>query len=248
MLHNLIVSCICTIGFLLLQCSSPAAFTAYKNTAFEIIPLSKNAYQVISYLDIPNYGPFPCNSLLYVQHQEVVLFDTPPSKAASSALIQWIQNQMGYTIKGIVVNHFHDDCLGGLDAFHAAGIPSYALQRTIDLAEADQLPLPQHGFEEKLLLQLGLHPIVNQYFGEAHTVDNIVSYLPDEQLLFGGCMIKAMNARKGNVKDANLKNWAKTVARVKAQFPDIQIVLPGHGNAGGPELLDYTIQLFSEKE
>jgi metallo-beta-lactamase class B len=44
--------------------------------------------------------------------------------------------------------------------------------------------------------------------------------------------------------DANIAQWSNTVERIKEQYPNIKIVIPGHGAIGGKDLLDYTIQLF----
>ena len=41
------------------------------------------------------------------------------------------------------MNHFHDDCLGGLQAFHDAGIRSYAQAQTPALAAEDGAVIPQ---------------------------------------------------------------------------------------------------------
>jgi metallo-beta-lactamase class B len=58
-----------------------------------------------------------------------------------------------------------------------------------------------------------------------------------------------MNAGKGNLADANLKEWSNTVGKIKEKFSSAKIVVPGHGRSGGIELLDFTINLFdSERE
>ena len=58
--------------------------------------------------------------------------------------------------------------------------------------------------------------------------------------------IKALGSGKGNTADANVGRWSHTVRRVKATYTAAQWVIPGHGKAGGSELLDYTEKLFSE--
>ncbi len=57
-------------------------------------------------------------------------------------------------------------------------------------------------------------------------------------------MVKAIEAGKGNLEDANANEWSKTVQKVKAKYPENTIVIPGHGKVGGIELLDFTIRLF----
>jgi metallo-beta-lactamase class B len=71
-----------------------------------------------------------------------------------------------------------------------------------------------------------------------------VGYFPSDNVLFGGCLIKEMQATKGFLGDANVKNWSATVRKVKHAFPSVKLVIPGHGQIGGQELLDYTIKLF----
>jgi metallo-beta-lactamase class B len=145
------------------------------------------------------------------------------------------------------VNHFHNDCLGGLEAFHKKGITSYASKKTIELAQKDSVTVPQISFNEKLSLRIGKKEIVNQYLGEAHTKDNIISFIPSENTMFGGCMVKEINAGKGFLGDANEKEWSNTIRNIKKAFPTAQFIVPGHGKPGGQELLDYTIGLFEVK-
>jgi metallo-beta-lactamase class B len=57
-------------------------------------------------------------------------------------------------------------------------------------------------------------------------------------------LIKELEATKGYLGDANIAQWSNTVERIKEQYPNIKIVIPGHGAIGGKDLLDYTIQLF----
>lgn len=86
--------------------------------------------------------------------------------------------------------------------------------------------------------------MINKFFGEGHTADNIISYLPSEKAMFGGCMIKEIGAGKGNLADANVNEWSKSVRKVKLAYHEVQYIIPGHGKYGGVDLLDYTIKMF----
>lgn len=72
----------------------------------------------------------------------------------------------------------------------------------------------------------------------------MVGYFPSENILFGGCLIKELNASKGYLGDATIKEWSATVESVKKEYPNVKIVVPGHGAYGNIKLLDYTINLF----
>ena len=71
-----------------------------------------------------------------------------------------------------------------------------------------------------------------------------MAYFPEDNVLFGGCLIKSVGAGKGYLGDANTIAWPGTVHKIKLKYPKTEIVIPGHGKWGGTELLDYTIELF----
>lgn len=112
------------------------------------------------------------------------------------------------------------------------------------MATSRGVPAPQNGFSGEAALTIGGQRIVSRYFGEAHTKDNIVTWIPSEKILFGGCQVKALGSEKGNLADANVQAWSHTTRKIKKAYRKAKIVVPGHGNVGGTELLDYTIRLF----
>ena len=75
---------------------------------------------------------------------------------------------------------------------------------------------------------------------------NIATYIPEDQVLFGGCMVKAYGASKGNVADADQENWPKAIRRLQRKFKNATVIVPGHGFPGDQELLNYTIELFEK--
>ena len=220
--------------------------TVYKTENLVIEQISPTVFKHVSYLQTDDFGNVACNGMIYITNNEALVFDTPTTDKVSKELIDWITNEKKAKVNGVVVNHFHDDCLGGLKGFHDENITSYANKLTITLAKNDSLTIPQKGFNERLDLMLGSNKVITQFFGEGHTKDNTVSYLESEKVLFGGCMIKSLKASKGYLGNANVSEWSNTVVKVKATFPKIEKVIPGHGKVGNSELLDYTIELFKK--
>ncbi len=235
-----------TFVFLILGCKSTKKSIAYSSETLKIIALSKNSFQHISYLDTKEYGKVPCNGYVYLNNKEALVVDTPSDDATAAELIRWISEEKKHTPKAVVINHFHEDCLGGLAYFHKKNVPSYANKATIMLAKKEGVILPKNGFNEQMTLTIGETAVSNRYFGEAHTSDNIVTYVASENLLFGGCMVKSVNAKKGYLGDANTDEWSTTIAKIKKAYPNLKIVIPGHGNPGGMELLNYTETLFKQ--
>lgn len=178
---------------------------------------------------------------------KLLSFDTPTNDKSSEELIQWINGTLHSKINAVIATHFHDDSLGGLQAFHIHNIPSYSYSKTIELAKENHFVVPESGFNDFLTLNVGNEKVIAKFFGEGHTKDNSVVYFPKEKILFGGCLLKELEAGKGYLGDANVPAWSATVEKVKREYPDVKIVVPGHGEYGDRRLLDYTINLFKSE-
>lgn len=209
-----------------------------------ILPINKNVFVHRSASVFPTYGKVKSNGLIYISGNEAMIMDTPVNDSMSLLLIKWLEEDLQKEIKGVIINHFHEDCLGSLPVFHQLGIPSYASKKTQRLAKKKDMPIPQHGFRNSKTLFINQQPIICRYFGKGHTADNIITYLPKEKVLFGGCMIKSLTAGKGNLEDASINKWSKTVGKVKKTYSNVETVVPGHGKFGDKALLDYTIDMF----
>jgi len=72
------------------------------------------------------------------------------------------------------------------------------------------------------------------FFGWAHTRCDGFVYLPKEKVLCSGDA--AVNGPYNFTGDGNIKNWPEVIKA--AQKLDVQYVLPGHGGAGGKEILE----------
>lgn len=216
----------------------------YKSADLIITQVSENSFQHTSFIQTNDFGNVPCNGLIVRDNNEVIIFDTTTDEKSSEELINWLNQKLNYKINAVIATHFHDDCLGGLKAFHEKKIPSYAYFKTIEFVKENNSDTPENSFKDSLILKVGKEKIIAKFFGEGHTKDNIVGYFPSENILFGGCLIKELDASKGYLGDANVADWPETVEKVKKQYPNAKTVIPGHGEFGNKDLLDYTIQLF----
>ncbi len=211
-----------------------------------IIQVTDFAYVHISYSESETYGRFSSNGVIYADSGKAIVFDTPVSPEQSRILLDWLQDSMKFEVLGVVVNHFHTDCLGGLEEFHKRKIKSIAHRKTQKLAKQAGNPVPEIGFVRSLDLKVGAQFIVCKHLGEAHTKDNIVTWFPGDNMLFGGCMVKSLNSGSGNTEDANLAEWTNTIKLIQETFPGLKIVVPGHGKIGDASLLDYTEKMFQK--
>lgn len=212
----------------------------------KLVQLTDHAWVHVSVEKIAGFGNVSSNGVIYVEKDKALLFDTPVTDSLTEVLVRIIQDSLKASIVGFVPNHWHEDCMGGLKYLQSIGVKTYANQLTINEAKKWGLSIPENSFNESLSLQLSGKKVECWYPGGGHTKDNIVVWLPTEKVLFAGCMCKEMKSTgPGNLSDADEKSWPATIKKVIAKYPDAQIVIPGHGQWGGPELLSHTFDIVS---
>jgi metallo-beta-lactamase class B len=211
----------------------------------ELIKITENAYLHVSYANLPEYGRVSANGLVFIHGKNAFLFDTPWTDSLTKDLISYLRDRMGLNIRGFIPNHWHSDCMGGLGYLLSQNIETYANQKTIEIARKEGLPVAAHSFQDSLRLFLD-DKIIECYFpGAAHSKDNIVVWIPSEKILFPGCMVKSLYSTDlGNVADGDLKSYPATIDNLIKKFKTAEIVIPGHGKAGGLDLLHHTMDLL----
>ena len=185
--------------------------------------------------------------ILITEPGKVWLYDTPMDDSLTAELVRWINNELSCEIEVLVPNHFHADCIGGLEVIreYNPNVYVFANKLTYEL-------LPDKYKDPAILFilfeDIGPFELAEHYyFGAGHSEDNIVVWFPKEKVLFGGCMVKAAAATSlGNIADANLKKWPRTVKKVRRRFKHVEKVVPGHGEIGSRELFANTLKLLSE--
>lgn len=192
---------------------------------------------------------FTSNGLLLQTDDGIWLLDTAWGYYPTVDLLHWIDVVLQQPVVQAIATHSHDDRVGGAAALAQRGIPLQVTQQTMQSADAEIQPLLKVSAD----LAVGGHyqqgPVEWFYPGAAHTKDNIVLYLPEYQLLFGGCAVKAPRfPGLGNIADADVKEWPHSLTRIKQAYPKLKVLVPGHGDIGDSQLLDYSLQLLKKHE
>ena len=217
------------------------------NADIELIKINENFYVHTSWFDFPNSGRFSSNGLIFVKNGKALLVDTPNTNEQTLILYNFLQDHLSTTITKAIVGHSHSDCMGGLSALHERGVESIASSKTIQICTSQKLPIPKKSFVDSMVLEFEGETVISRYFGAGHTVDNIIVYFPASRILFGGCLIRNLNAKGlGNTKEAVIEHWDKTVLNIKKAYPLIELIIPGHGSLGNRDLLDHTLTLIKE--
>jgi len=81
--------------------------------------------------------------------------------------------------------------------------------------------------------------------GPSHTQDGIFVFFPQEKVLYGNCILKE---QLGNLDFADLREYPKTLERLKQLHLDFTTIVAGHWSPiHGPELIDEYLQLLAAK-
>jgi glyoxylase-like metal-dependent hydrolase (beta-lactamase superfamily II) len=205
----------------------------------EINKLSNNVYQHISSKRVEPWGVVEASGLVVINGTEAHMIDTPWTTQGTKALIEWIEAK-GLTLKNTIVTHFHEDASGDLPLLNNLKIKTYATSLTNKLLKLNKKEVSS---EEILSNTFELIDGVASVFypGAGHTDDNIVVWLPNEKILFGGCFVKSLHDKKlGYTGDADISEWPNSIQNVINRYPDVKLVVPGHGKIGDISLLTHT--------
>lgn len=188
---------------------------------------------------------YPANGLVVLTNKGAVVIDTPWTESQTEELFLDIQSRFQKEILYLIVTHAHNDRMSGVPSFQNRKIPVYSTGLTAKLAKERGFGNPNPILDIQTRLAAGNQWIEVFYPGHGHSVDNIVVWLPETHILFGGCLVKALDAKDlGYIKEANLGEWENSVKKVLARYPDAEVVVPGHGDWGKLDLLRHTIRLL----
>lgn len=224
------------------------------NWSSEVIDIERvtpTLYLVRSYQDIQLNEDEPAvkmgaNSFIYIDKHDAYLIDTPWNVSDMPDLMSWLQLN-GLTLKGALVTHYHADSAAGLGYLDKAGFATYASDMTNTLLKKEDKPVANHTFLSRNF-EFVKGRIETFFPGAGHSMDNLVVWLPGEQILIGGCFLKSNHSNHlGWTGDADLENWYHAANRVNAKYPDVKLAFPGHGKGvKGAVIIEHTMAITKE--
>jgi len=241
------------MGVVLASCQSSNVAPRPENIQISddvsVQPVAPGVWVHTTYHNLPNYGRVPANGLVVVDGEEALVIDLPWTDEQTATLFDWIARTQGAVVKTVVPTHFHQDCMGGLAEAHRRRATSYGLDKTIEIARQRRLPVPQIPFQLRTMVRCAGTVAIVTYYGPGHTTDNVVAWLPKQGVLFGGCLIKSLDSQSlGNTTDGDLAAYPATLRKVQTAYRHAKTVVPGHGDWGGPELIEHTLKLCAPEK
>lgn len=232
------VGAIATMHFLAVN----IAFSQAKKLTINRI--DSNVYVYTTY-KMQDGQPYPSNSMYLVTKEGIILFDTPWDTTQFQPLLDSIYYRHQQKPILCIATHFHDDRTAGLNYFKARGIKTYSSVKTYQKGITTKGITAAYTFTDDTTFTIDNKRIEVHYPGHGHSPDNVVIWLPQERILYGGCFVKSTeNQGLGHLADADIDSWMAATIKVKQQYKHAKEVIPGHMGWHGKKALAHTIKLL----
>ena len=189
----------------------------------------------------------PANGMYVVTQKGVLLFDTPWDTTQFQPLIDSIQIRHHQKIVLCMATHSHEDRTGGLAFYRQAGVQTFTTQQTDEISRLHGRKRAQYLINKDTTFAFGEYSFQTYYGGPGHTADNIVIWFEKQRILYGGCLIKSVEASDlGNLTEANVPEWDTTLQHIRRKCKSPKYIIPGHGDWTSLQSLNHTLELIED--
>jgi metallo-beta-lactamase class B len=226
---------------LILLCLLTAQSTAQeKNLSLDVRLLDNHVY--IYHFDALSDGsPICANGVLIEGKDSVVIINTPWNFIQTIQLIDWITTVLKKPIALVIVTHAHPDRIGGVTISLGDKYPVYGSERTSFEAAKNGFRRPDNVFLTDTTFRCSGIRLETFYPGTGCTADNLIVYIDSLDILYAGCFLRSVETTSlGEISDADVAAWTRSLERLKEKYPHPRIVVPGSGswNPGSVEVTE----------
>ena len=191
--------------------------------------------------------PMSANGMYVLTEEGVILFDTPWDTTQFQPLLDSIKNKHLKEVVICMATHSHEDRTGGLEYYKQLGIKTYTTRQTDEISKKWNDNRAEFLIEKDTIFNIGSHTFQTYYGGQGHTPDNIVIWFKKEKILYGGCLVKSIEANDlGYLGDANIKEWRRTIENIQKLFKKPNHIVTGHQDWESKKSLNHTLKLLKE--
>ncbi|HAY32988.1 MAG TPA: BlaB/IND/MUS family subclass B1 metallo-beta-lactamase [Ignavibacteria bacterium] len=201
------------------------------------------------YTTYSNYegNKIPANGMYVLTDSGAVLFDTPWDTTQFQPLLDSIKQKHDKNVIICIATHWHSDRTEGLDYYKKQGIKTYTTVLTDELSKKNNKKRAEFLMMKDTVFTVGQHSFEVYYPGEGHTADNIIVWFESEKILYGGCLIKGVDATDlGYLGDANVLEYEETLKKVQRKCPDPEFIIVSHHDWDNNNSLEHSIKLAGE--
>ncbi|MBK6264842.1 BlaB/IND/MUS family subclass B1 metallo-beta-lactamase [Marivirga sp. S37H4] len=221
------------------------AFSQTESTKLEITHLTGDFYVYTTFKDYKG-TPFPSNGLYLITNEGAVIIDSPWDTSQFQPLLDSIKTRHNKNVVMYIATHSHDDRTAGLAYYQKQGIKTFTTEQTDKIIRERGEERAEFLILHDTIFTVGQYEIQTYYPGEGHTADNIIIWFEKDRVLYGGCLVKSVEAEDlGYIGEANIQEWPATIKNIKRKFsPDY--VIPGHQDWNSNKALNHTLMLLKD--
>ena len=222
------------------------SFGQSENSPLQISHLTGDFYVYRTFNDYKGVK-VSANAMYVVTKEGVVLFDAPWDKTQFQPLLDSIEAKHNKSVVMVFATHSHEDRAGGLEFYRRKGIKTYSGKLTDEILKENKEARAGFIVPKDATFTVGQYNFEVYYPGKGHAPDNIVVWFGKEKILYGGCFVKSAGAKDlGNLGDADVKEWEKSIKKVQAKFKKPKYVISGHDDGTTSEAISHTLKLVQE--
>ncbi|MEI6089963.1 MAG: subclass B1 metallo-beta-lactamase [bacterium] len=223
-----------------------SSLSSMEHIPLYIRQLTDSSYVFVTF-GMVNGEPYPSNGMYFITDKGIVMLDTPWDTNQVKPLLDSIQAKHNQKVKLCISNHSHDDRTAGLEILKRNGVRTYTSFMTDSLCKLNGEKRAEFHFLNDTTFTLGNMKFETFYPGAGHSKDNLVIWIPDLKMLYGGCLIKTKLAYNlGNTTGADIDSWIKVMNLLMSKYSDAEYVIPGHSKYGNYSILQHTLDLLNE--
>lgn len=232
-----------TLLTIILVCALTTVFGQSEQTKLKISHLTGDFYIYTTYNTYED-DLLPANGMYFLTTEGAVLFDTPWDTTQFQPLLDSIKLKHNQEVILCIATHWHSDRTEGLEYYKNLGIKTYTTALTDELSQKNGKKRAEYLMGKDTLFTVGNHAFECYYPGEGHTADNIVIWFDKEKILYGGCLIKGVDAKNlGYLGDANVLQYYATLKKVEQKCLNPEFTIVSHSDWKNNHSLKHSIKL-----
>ena len=187
------------------------------------------------------------NGMYLVTNNGVVMFDTPWDTTQFQPLLDSIKLKHNKSVVMCFATHWHSDKTAGLEYYRQQGIKTYTTVLTDELSKRNNKKRAEFLMAKDTVFTVGQFSFETYYPGEGHTADNIIIWFKKEKILYGGCLLKGVDAENlGYLGDANVREYASTLKKVQKKCRKPRFIIIAHSDWKNINSLKHSLRMAKE--
>ena len=194
----------------------------------------------------PNGKPPALNGVLYITDSMVICINVPWNASQVNGLSKFCLDNLQRRLGKLILTGFQPVREPALKRFKEIGLQFHGTLANATLARGRQLPGPDEIFTSRQTLEIDGRVINLVNPGPVLVRDHVIVYIPDDEVLFLGSLIRSPRAKLKGIPQGKLDAWEQALKRSQRRFPNAKYLVPERGPMAGHRAIASTYVLIRQ--